>query len=128
MIQVRPYTKDDEPGFQAALDKDQTFHPGQKAEWFTGPTAHTEVYEDEHGPIAVLRCTKTLRLCTGWYDANDKSRNARAVVHGIRLAVDRARESGFTEIIFETQNPELAKFCTKVLGFQASAGEYVLTL
>jgi hypothetical protein len=123
MITDRPLTVDDKPMLQAALDQN-TFHPGGKAEWFYGKKKFSVVYVDEQGPIGVLRYTKTLRLVAVWCDNDDHSRNGAAIMQGMKDAVKAAQDDGFTEIIFQTNSPLLANFCTNMLGFEESPGEY----
>lgn len=105
---------------QKAMDGN-TFHPGQKAEQYT--SGHCVVYEDESAPIGVLQYTKILRLRTQWCDENDKKRNGAVTIQAIEDTVKLAKENGYSEIIFQTDNEALAKFCVK-LGFEESRGEY----
>lgn len=123
MITNRPLEFLDLPLLQRALDQD-TFEHASTAD-YTQDGAYSEVYEDEVGPIGVLRYTKTLRLMTVWVDNNDKERNAASVIQAISDAVVKAKASGFSEIVFNTQSPTLAAFCTHKLGFQESNGEYI---
>lgn len=109
---------------QRALDQDEYEHLETKH--YTMDGAYSEVYEDENGPIGVLRYTKTLRLVTAWCDNNDKKRNAASTARAISDAVGKAKANGFTEIIFHTESPTLAEFCVYKLGFSESKGEYVL--
>lgn len=125
MITSRPVEERDLETIQKACDA-STFHSGLMPEHYVGDRKYAEIYEDGNGPIGVLSYTKTLRLCVAWCDENDRSRNAKAIIVALKNAVEKAKAAGFTEIIFETKNEKLANFCTKVMGFQASAGEYVL--
>jgi hypothetical protein len=61
-----------------------------------------------------------------WNDEADYSRNAKAVIFGIKDAVTRARASGFNEIQIQTDNEPLKKFLTKVPGMRESHGEFLL--
>jgi ribonuclease HI len=120
----RPLSNKDFPMLQKAIDQN-TFHPGIPIGYYTGENKFSEVYEDDKGPVGVVTYSKTLRIAAVWCDNNDRSRNGRATVAAIKDAVERAQSSGFTEIIFNTNSPKLAEFCTKVLGFEESQGEYV---
>jgi hypothetical protein len=122
-ITSRPLEHKDLDMLQRALDQDQYEHADKEA--YTQNGAYSEVYEDEQGPIGVLRYTKTLRLLTVWCDNKDRIRNGASVIQAITDAVTKAKESGFTDIIFNTQSPTLAKFCVDKLGFEESKGEYV---
>lgn len=123
MITNRPLAGTDVPMLQKALDNNE-FHPGQKAEWYTGPNMYSTVYEDEQGPIGILRYTKTLRLCTVWVDNADHTRNGASIMQAIEDSVKLAEADGFTEIIFKTNSKLLAHFCVSKLGFEESQGEY----
>jgi hypothetical protein len=112
----------DVPFLQRALDQDTFEHATAKQ--YTMDGAYSEVYEDEQGPIAILRYTKTLRLVGVWCDNMDFRRNALATIKAIEDATAKAKASGFTDIIFTTESPTLAKFCKK-LGFVESHGQYV---
>lgn len=121
----RPLEVTDLDMLQKAMDVNK-FHPGQKAESYAGKHMQSFVYEDDTGPIGVLQCTKTLRLRTIWCNNDDHARNGPSVMQAIADSVKRAEASGFTEIIFQTDSPLLANFCTKKLGFEESRGEYRL--
>lgn len=123
MITSRPLQGDDIPMLQQAMD-DSVFHPGQNAKSYAGKNMFATVYEDEQGPIGVLKYTKTLRLRTIWCDEKDRIRNGASIVQAIEDSVKMARESGFTEVIFQTDNLALARFCVDRLGFEESRGEY----
>lgn len=123
MITHRPLEGKDVPMLQTALDRNE-FHPGQKPEWYTGSNMYSVVYEDEQGPIGVLRYTKTLRLCTVWCDNADHTRNGASIIQAIKDSVEMAEQSGYTEILFKTNSKLLAAFCVGKLGFEESQGEY----
>ena len=123
MITSRPLESKDLPMLQKALDRDEFEHAEVPS--YTQNGAYSEVYEDEDGPIAVLRYTKTLRLVGVWCDNHAGLKNARATIQAISDAVAKAKASGFTDIIFNTESPTLAKFCVSKLGFKESKGEYV---
>lgn len=118
----------DETALQTAIDADK-FHPGEwKVEHFKQPTALVQVIEDTQGAIAFVRYTKTLRISCVWADADSRNRNGRAAVLGIKDAVDKAKNSGFTEVIITTNHPPLARFFTTVLKMKHRGDEYLLEL
>jgi hypothetical protein len=88
----------------------------------------TNVIEDSKGPIAFVRYTKTLRISCVWSDGNDISRNARAIIQGINDAVQKARDSGFSEIIITTNHKKLAVFFEQVIKMTKSGDEYILAV
>ena len=131
MTTTRAMTEQDYPALQAAIDR-STFHPG---EWKVSDFIHTPespkvstVIEDSHGPIAFVRFTKTLRITCTWVDGGDVCRNARAIIFGIRDAVQMARANGFTEIIIQTDHEKLAIFLERILGMKQSGSEFLLAV
>jgi hypothetical protein len=120
----RPLEVKDLPMLQEAMDND-TLRPGQSVSEYAGKHMESFVYEDDAGPVGVLRYTKALRLCTVWCDAEDRRRNGATLMSGIEEVVRLAESNGFTEIILQTDSPLMAKFCTDKLGFEESRGEYV---
>lgn len=129
MIDIRQMTGEDIPLLQTAIDN-ATSHPGN---WEVGNFVSTEskprvanVIEDSQGPIAFTRYTKSLRLCCVWNDENDVSRNAKAIIFGVKDAVERARASGFSEVLIQTSNPKLEAFFTQVLKMKKSDGEFIM--
>ncbi len=131
MIQSRSFKLEDVDSLQKAIDAD-TFHHGEcKVAHFIpsgGPSLVSNVIEDQRGPIAFVRYTKTLRISCVWNDGDDNSRNARAIIFGVKDAVEKARASGFSEIIITTAHPKLAMFFEKVLKMTKSDGEYILAV
>jgi hypothetical protein len=123
----RPLNVSDLPMLQRALDQDEYEH--LETQNFTMDSAYSVVYEDEAGPIGILRYTKEserLRLVTVWCKNTDKKRNAASVVIAIRDTIQLARTGGYKEIVFTTENPSLANFCVTNLGFKKDKDDYVL--
>lgn len=134
-IEIRPFDKTDIPALKAAIDRD-TFHSG---EWgvkhfyddLTDPDAlkipkEVTTMSDQHGPIAFVRYTKSLRISCVWNDETDNHRNGRAIINGILDAITKARMSGFTEIIITTESEKLATFFEKILKMKRSRDEFLL--
>src|SRR5438270_5933068 len=101
MIQERWLQADDEPLLTACIEADE-HHKGTPASFFTAPGAVCKVYEDEAGPICFVRGSKALRLIVQFKDNNDVKRNLKAIVAGIPDLAEKARQNGFTEIVFDT--------------------------
>ena len=124
----RPLGVADLPMLQRALNQDEYEHLETKN--FTMDSAYSVVYQDERGPIGILRYTRDpdgrLRLVTVWCKNADKQRNGKSVIIAIADTVRLARTGDYKEIVFETKNPSLAQFCVTKLGFSESNGEYVL--
>jgi hypothetical protein len=88
--------------------------------------AYSVVYEDEQGPIGVLRYTKTLRLVCVWCDNYDKQRNAAGAVQAVKDAIDQAKANGFVDVICETESESLKRFYVNHLGFKEAGKTLVL--
>lgn len=129
MIQINPFDPtQDSPALQKAIDG-AVFHPGawKLADFLPDESTKVcAVISDQNGPIAYTRYTKVLRVCCVWNDEADYSRNAKAVIFGIKDAVTRARASGFSEVIIQSANPKLATFLENVLKMKKSDGEFLL--
>jgi hypothetical protein len=126
-MNIRPMTSDDLPALQEAIEKD-AFHPGEWAVGhFTDPQVASSVIGDSQGSVIFVRFTKTLRISCAWTDPDDSGRNGRAVIAGLRNAVEQAVKSGYKEIIITTEHPPLAAFLKK-FGFVQQGTEYLLQL
>ena len=112
----------DLPLLALSLAKDE-IHKGTEPEFFTQPGTVCKVYEDEIGPICFVRGTKALRLDIQYVSNDDTKRNMKAMLGGFDKLADKARENGFTEIVFQSNSPLLKKFCIKAFGFYEYEGE-----
>ena len=122
----RPLAASDFQMLRDALDQDKYDHdsPLDYAEDGT----ESVVYEDGHGPIAVFRYSKeltTLRISAVWCDNADRMRNAKVAIKFFNDTLAKATVHGFKELIFNTESPSLAAFCTERLGFEKRGSEYV---
>lgn len=137
MINIRPFVKEDVPALQVGIDNDK-IHPGtwEVKEFYDDPAdenalkiiKQVEVIEDDKSPIAFVRYTKTLRICAVWADPEDRARNSRAVIRGIRNAIKTGRASGFTELIIQTDYEPLANFFTVVMKMTQHGDQYILAI
>jgi hypothetical protein len=128
MINIRPFNREtDVEPLKEAIEKD-TLHPGAwTVEHFTDPTLFAEVVEDEQGPVIYARFTKTLRISCGWADPENTKRNGRPAFEGVADTIQKAKASGYTEVIVLTNHPPLAEFLKK-FGFKEAKGEYLLQI
>ena len=122
MITDRPVEASDEELLAASLAKDE-HHKYTKPEFFVAPGTECTVYSDESGIILFARCSKALRVDIQFLDNADRRRNFHAMLGGFAGLVSRAKESGFSEVIFNTENDSLRKFCVKAFGFEESGNE-----
>lgn len=115
-----------EPGdiglLESSLALDE-HHRDTKPEFFTQSGTVCKVYEDEAGPICFVRGTKALRLDIQYVNNHDRRRNMTAMLEGFDSLARKAKENGFTEIIFQTNNRMLKRFCVRAFGFVESEGE-----
>lgn len=136
-MELRALTSRDIPALQAAIDADP-FHPAGtwKVTHFTSPTVYSEVVEDADGAVifaAYERESETaMRLSCMWVNGHDTRRNAKAIIFGIQSLVQKARASGYQEIVTESEYAPLRAFLGKVLGFvprpTGSAKDLVLSI
>jgi hypothetical protein len=122
MITDRLIEAGDEELLAASLEKDE-YHATTKPEFFVAPNTICKVYEDGAGPICFVRGSAALRLDIQYVDNGDRKRNMQAMLGGFPDLAMKAKENGFSEIIFQTNNPLLSKFCVTAFGFTESKGE-----
>ena len=124
MVTSLPLEEKDIPRLKAALDQD-TYEHCQPGEYLM-QGAYSVVYEDEQGPIGVLRYTKTLRLVAVWCNNADKRRNAASAVQAVKDAVEQAKANGYTDIVCQTDSESLKRFYVTQLGFKEAGRTLVL--
>ena len=122
MIKDRWLQTDDELILTASIEADE-YHKGTPVSFFAAPNTVSKVYEDQNGPICFVRGTSALRLDVQFLDNQDIKRNMKAILAGLTDITEKARQNGYTEIVFNTKNPALAAFCNKRFGFVESEGE-----
>ena len=129
MISSRRIEEVDRPSVNQALARDQ-FHIGTKSDTFYQEGVLTNVYEDEDGPIFLLRAQKALRIEMLFFDNTAKTRNAAAMIEGWKQLLQTARAGGFKEIVTSTNSPKLRDFAVNVLGMQETnvSGEIELKI
>jgi len=121
-VRDRSLQPSDLPLLAESLSSD-AFHKGTTPEFFSQYGTVCNVYEDDKGPICYVRGSKALRLELHFADNYDAERNTDALRNGVATLAQKARENGFLEIVFTTNNPALAAFAKDVFGFEESAGE-----
>jgi hypothetical protein len=107
---------------ELSLSRDE-HHQGTPPEFFTQYGTVCKVFEDKQGPILFVRGAKAIRLDIQFADNNDHKRNMTAMLEGFDGLAKKCKEQGFSEVIFNTNNPMLKKFCVKRFGFVESEGE-----
>jgi hypothetical protein len=109
MVTSRQITKADRPAIADALSKD-IFHQGTKVNAFYEKGTLTNVYEDEQGPVFLLRGSRSLRIDMMFFDNGDRERNKATMLAGFQALVAGARAAGFKEITTSTNSPALLQF------------------
>lgn len=121
MVTDRFIEAGDMPALALSLAKDE-HHKGTEPEFFTQIGTVCKVYSDEQGPICFVRGTKALRLDIQYADNDDVKRNMKAMLEGFDKLAEKAKENGFTEVVFTTNSNVLKRFCEKYFGFEAVSG------
>lgn len=127
MITDRLMEESDLSLLELSLSQDK-FHTETTPEFFQQPGTVTKVYEDEHGPILFVRGSSVLRLDIQYVANEDVERNKAAMLEGFPPFAARAKANGYTEIVFQTGNLLLARFCRNNFGFEKYDGELRLLL
>jgi hypothetical protein len=128
MITYRTLTQGDYELLRDSLAKD-IYHQKTRPTFFTEKETVTVVYEDDDGPVLFVRGKpeKTgLRLDIQFVDNEDGKRNIKTMLEGFPPLADRAKNSGFTHIIFDSVSPLLRKFCLKRLNFLEGTGQNLI--
>lgn len=112
MVTSRRIEETDRVSIDEALTRDQ-YHPGTKSDVFFLDNVVTNVYEDEAGPIMLVRASRSLRIDMMFFENVDVVRNKAAMLAGFQKLVDGVKAAGFTEITTSTNSPSLLKFATR---------------
>lgn len=122
MTTVRRIEHKDKQVLATSLATD-SFHSTTDPDFFFAPGSVCNVYEDDKGPVLFLRGTKSLRLDIQFVSNNDFERNRGTMLDGFPGLIERAKRSGFTEIVFCSNSPLLMRFCRQKFGFEPVNGE-----
>ncbi len=98
-----------------AAEPDHTF---STPEFYYTPGTKSVVYEDEQGPVCVVRYSPVLRLDMEFAPGIDKSRIKEAMKSQLPEIAEQARSQGFKELLFDSVAKPLIKFC-QYMGFSA---------
>ena len=122
MITERFMREADEPLIEESLAEDN-FHKTTTVDFFKEKGTITKAYEDERGTILFARISLALRIDIQFLNNEDHERNRIAMLEGFPKLLESAKASGYKEIIFQSDNPMLRRFCVRRLGFYESGGE-----
>jgi hypothetical protein len=125
MLTVRAVQDTDKPLLMVAAEAD----PYHVAAGITGERwagKDSIFYEDEFGPVVALKTSNVVRVDIQFL-TQDKKRNGDALVAGFYSYVGILQKRGVTEIVFNTESPEVAHFFQKRFHFRpVSAGTFSL--
>jgi hypothetical protein len=127
MITDRLMEDADLPLLELSLSQDE-HHKTTTPEFFQTPGTITKVYEDSHGPVLFARASVALRLDIQYVSNEDVERNKAVMLDGFPKLVAKAKENGYSEIIFNSQSRALRLFVRRYFKFEESAGEMRLIL
>lgn len=122
MIESRPLQDGDYELLKDSLERDE-FHQDTTPAFFRAPGTVCDVYSDELGPVLFVRNAKSLRVDIQFVDNEDRARNAKVLLNQFEIFTERARASGYTELVFCTNSPMLKEFCKKQFGYKEIDGE-----
>jgi hypothetical protein len=128
MITSRYLQPEDYPLLLTSLTADE-YHPMVPL-FFVEPETITLVYEDEKGPVMFVRGKgidnngiQTLQVDIQYVSNKDGKRNLKVMREGFPALAAKAKENGFSDIVFDSSVPALRKFCLKRLGFVEAVGQ-----
>jgi len=117
MVTSRRVEEKDRASIIAALANDR-FHQGATSDAFYKEGTISNLYEDDFGPIFVVRASRSLRIDMMFFSNEDHKRNKAAMLAGFQKLLDGAKAGGFNEIVCSTNSIKLLAFAKKVFGFE----------
>lgn len=119
-MKLRKLSEQDKP-FLAELIAMEPTHT-HTPDFYFEPRSNAFVLEDDGGPTLPFVIRKVLRVNCD-FDKRCRLRSAKALASGITWLMDKAAKSGFTEVVFETQSPEIRAICERRFGFKNAPNE-----
>ena len=114
-MNLRKATEEDLQRFKECLAADPD-HGEQDPDAWTAPPGEFMVFFDENGNRVFARIERVLKVSMQ-HDPGCRKRNTAAIIHnGFHWLLGRARENGFSEVIFESRAPRLIRFLGKLFG------------
>ena len=122
-ITTRPYESQDEIILRNSMMFDE-FHKHNTVQFFEQVGTETIVYEYDNTPVLYLRACKSLRIDVQFVNNKDK-KNALIMKTQIDALCQKAKDSGYTEVVFNITNPALEEFAINHMGFEKIDGTEV---
>lgn len=117
----------DLPLLELSLSQDE-HHQGTDPSFFQQPNTITKVYEDTAGPVLFARASVALRIDIQYVSNEDVERNKAVMLEEFPKLAAKAKENGYSEIIFNSKSRALKIFVKRYFHFEESAGEMRLLL
>lgn len=124
-MNIRKANEEDRQRIAEMIEADPWHKDKGAADYFFEPGSECMAVE-ENGNTFYVRIARALRI-NAIFDPEKKSKNARMLIKFTPALAEMARQSGFLEMVFGTENPELAKFEER-LGFAPAPGDMTMTL
>jgi hypothetical protein len=120
---VRPIKAEDRAYLEILIESDPYHKDRMTPDFFLNPGTGSDAWalEDADGKVIFYFRTSTvvrmaIQFC-GSSTAEEKRRNRSALIRGLHWIESQFRRNRFTEVIFDTEGPELAAFSRRHLGF-----------
>lgn len=124
-MNIRKITEADKPLIDDFIARDP-YHAGKgTSDFYFEPCTEAFWIENEEGRIAV-RLSRTMRINAA-FDPSARKNNAGLLTELTAWVAEAAAKSGFREVMFRTENDELAAF-EKNLGFAGSPNEMLMNV
>lgn len=96
----------------------EPIHQENSPEFYFQPKTKSIVYEDEQGPVFVVRYATAVRVDTEFNPMADKGRIRAMLKKVVPEVAATAQAQGFLELVFTSASKPLIAFC-RLLGFKA---------
>lgn len=125
---VRNIIQEDKPRLAKMIAADDHHRESTTPEFFFEPGTKCVVYESDDAEHQMfVRFSNCLRLDIQ-FDNEDRLFNAKTILSNFPKVVAWAKQKGFTEIVFDSNSPDLIVFLKRKFGFEPIGNEFRLTL
>lgn len=122
-VEIRKPTEDDLARFKECLAADAD-HAGQDAEEWTAEPGEFMVVFDGKGNRVWMRIEKVIRVSIQHDSQFSQLGTSRILYQAFHWLLGTTRQSGYTELIFESRAPRLIQFLTKLFGVKPVEGNF----
>jgi hypothetical protein len=120
---VRPVTEQDRAFLELLIESDDYHREQMTADFFLKLQPGEDAWaieDEEHRVVFYFKTSTVVRIAIQFAASQtlgDRRSNQCALMRGLRWIEGMFRVNRFTEIVFDTEGPELARFATRRLGF-----------